>query len=88
MSFGIRDYLTQAVQSLVEFCPHGFDLNLIASLFGAVSTLRGSSDSGNTPAVSLLAREVARKDELPEENASLKKGLEFLLGRCFSPGDL
>jgi hypothetical protein len=39
MSFGIRDYLIQAVQSLVEFCPHGFDLNLIASLFGAVSTL-------------------------------------------------
>ena len=40
---------------------------------------------------SLLAREVAElhreKMELLEENASLKKGLEFLLGRYFSSGD-
>ena len=39
----------------------------------------------------LLAREVAElhreKMELLEENASLKKGLEFLLGRYFSPDD-
>jgi len=27
------------------------------------------------------------KMELLEENASLKKGIEFLLGRYFSPGD-
>jgi hypothetical protein len=40
---------------------------------------------------SLLAREVAElhreKMELLEENASLKKGLAFMLGRYFSPGD-
>jgi hypothetical protein len=40
---------------------------------------------------SLLAREVAElhreKTEFLEENASLKKGLEFLLGRYFSRGD-
>ena len=48
--------------------------------------------SGNRSATaSLLAREVAdlhrEKMELLEENASLKKGLEFLLGRYFSPSD-
>ncbi len=46
--------------------------------------------TGVAPA-KLLAREVAElhreKMELLEENASLKKGLEFLLGRYFSPGD-
>ena len=40
---------------------------------------------------SLLAREVAElhreKAELLEVNARLRKGLEFLLGRYFSPGD-
>ena len=40
---------------------------------------------------SLLAREVAElhreKMELFEENARLQKGLEFLLGWYFSPGD-
>jgi hypothetical protein len=39
----------------------------------------------------LLAREVAElhreKMELLKENARLQKGLEFLLGRYFSPGD-
>jgi hypothetical protein len=39
----------------------------------------------------LLAREVAElhreKTELLEENARLQKGLEFLLGWYFSPGD-
>jgi hypothetical protein len=49
-------------------------------------------NSGNrsVPA-SLLAREVAElhheKAELLEENARLQKGLEFLLGRYFSPSD-
>ena len=47
---------------------------------------------GNRSApASLLAREVAElhreKMELLEQNASLKKGLEFLLGRYSSPGD-
>jgi hypothetical protein len=49
-----------------------------------------NSGNGSAPA-SLLAREVAElhreKMELLEENASLKKGLEFLLGRYFSPGE-
>jgi hypothetical protein len=45
--------------------------------------------SGNRSApASLLAREVAKlhreKTELLEENSSLKKGLEFLLGRLAS----
>lgn len=49
-------------------------------------------NSGNGSATaSLLAREVAElyreKAELLEENASLKKGLGFLLGRYFSQGD-
>jgi hypothetical protein len=48
------------------------------------------SENGSAPA-SLLAREVAElhreKMELLEENASLKKGLDFLLGRYSSPGD-
>jgi hypothetical protein len=47
-----------------------------------------NSVNGSAPA-SLLAREVAElhreKTELLEENASLKKGLEFLLGRCSPP---
>jgi hypothetical protein len=49
-------------------------------------------NSGNESATtSILAREVAdlhrEKLELLKENASLKKGLEFLLGRYPSPGD-
>jgi len=49
-------------------------------------------NSGNrSSTANLLAREVAElhheKLELLKENASLKKGLEFLLGWYFSPGD-
>jgi hypothetical protein len=49
-----------------------------------------TSGSRSAPA-SLLAREVAElhreKTELLEENASLKKGLDFMLGRYVSLGD-
>jgi hypothetical protein len=49
-----------------------------------------NSGNGSAPA-SLLAREVAElhreKMALLQENASLRKGLEFLLGQYFSPGD-
>jgi hypothetical protein len=53
--------------------------------------LKSNSGRNRSAPASLLAREVTElhreKTELLEENASLKKGLEFLLGRYFSPGD-
>ena len=51
---------------------------------------KAGTETRLTPA-RVLAREVAelhrQKMELLEENARLQKGLEFLLGRYFSPGD-